>query len=643
MTYLQQMAYIMRCEAGQYLRWRKLRLAAWGVVLLPSLYALIYLSSLWDPSANTQALTVALVNLDDGIDYKDHFFNVGGNVTARLKDDHRFSYVDLHDADEAKRQVRRGTLAFALIIPKDFSSNAIPGAQPGDGKLVVYTAEGNSYETGVLARQFANELGHSVNENLNERRWALVLNSAAGSQRSVDRLRSGVSQLQHGAKSLEGGAQQTATASKALSTGAAKLQGGVAQLTDGMRQLGGGLRTMDAKRPAHGDLKRLQTGAESLAAGHQELGEGLDALQLGAQKMAVGAGTLRDQAADSALLPSSVKEATTELASGADQLNAGVKTASAAQHQLADGAEKLSAGVVTLTTGVRALTNGVRTMVSKLPEDAVLDELNQGASALANGNFVLADGLLKVRAGSQALNGGLDLLATSLPQTMDTPGGSAAGMASSVHPVMEVAAPVSNSGSGFAPNVLPAALWLGAGLAAFLIQARTLPRRAHHFVRPVQMLGKMGLPSIVVLAQALVLGALTHWVLKVPISNGLALMVTLAVTSLSFLAMVLLLTKALGDAGKALAMVLLAVQMSSSGGVMPVELSGSLFAEISPFLPMTWVVKAVKASLFGAFDGNWLLPLARVAAWGAAALVAAMWVGPWRFVKASAMRPPVDL
>ena len=94
--------------------------------------------------------------------------------------------------------------------------------------------------------------------------------------------------------------------------------------------------------------------------------------------------------------------------------NTGVKTASAAQHQLADGAEKLSAGVGTLTTGVRALTNGVRTMVSKLPEDAVLDELNQGASALANGNFALADGLQKVRAGSQALTGGLDLLATIL-------------------------------------------------------------------------------------------------------------------------------------------------------------------------------------------------------------------------------------
>lgn len=643
MTYLWQMAYIVRCEAGQYLRWRKLRLAAWGVALLPSLYALIYLSSLWDPAANTRALTVALVNLDDGVDYKDHIFNVGGIVATRLKSDRHFTYIDLHDAEEAKRQVRQGTLAFALIIPKDFSSNAIPGAQPGDGKLVVYTAEGNSYETGVLARQFATELGHDVNENLNERRWALVLSSAAGSQQSVDRLRSGVLQLQQGAQTLEGGTQQTVTAAKSLSTGATKLQGGVAQLTDGMRQLGGGLRTMDAKRPAPGDLKRLQSGAESLAAGHQELSEGLGTLEQGAQKLATGAGSFRDEANDSLLLPGRVKDATTELASGADQLHAGLKTATSAQHQLADGADRLSAGVGSLTAGMRALTNGVRTMVSKLPDDGQLDQLNQGASALANGNFALADGLQKVRAGSQALTGGLDLLVASLPHTVDTPGGSAAGMASSVQPVMEVAAPVSNSGSGFAPNVLPAALWLGAGLAAFLIHARTLPRRAHQFARPVQMLGKMGLPSTVVVAQALLLGALAHWVLRVPIHNGLALMVTLVVTSLSFLAMVLLLTKALGDAGKALAMVLLAVQMSSSGGVMPVELSGSLFAQISPWLPMTWVVKAVKASLFGAFDEDWLLPLARVAAWGIAAVVAAMWVGPWRFVKASAMRPPVDL
>ena len=51
----------------------------------------------------------------------------------------------------------------------------------------------------------------------------------------------------------------------------------------------------------------------------------------------------------------------------------------------------------------------------------------------------------------------------------------------------------------------------------------------------------------------------------------------------------------LANAGKAIAMLFLAFQVSASGGFLPVELSGSLYAHISPWLPMTWVVMGVKA------------------------------------------------
>lgn len=186
-------------------------------------------------------------------------------------------------------------------------------------------------------------------------------------------------------------------------------------------------------------------------------------------------------------------------------------------------------------------------------------------------------------------------------------------------------------------------MWLGAGIAAFLIHVRTLPRRAQHFSRPTQMLGKMALPAGVVVVQSLLLGLAVQQVLTMQVANMPALVLTLMVSGLSFLAIVLMLTKALGDAGKALAMVLLAVQISSSGGVMPVELSGGMFAQISPWLPMTWVVRAIKASLFGAFDGQWMHPLAYVAASGLVATLLAMVLGRWRFVKAAALRPAVDL
>lgn len=643
MTFFGQIAYVVRHEVQAFLRYPKLMLATVAVALLPALYAVIYLSSVWDPAANTGALPVALVNLDDGVEYRDQVFNVGWQMVSNLKHSARFGYVDYHDANEARQLVRQGTLAFALIIPHDFSSNAIPGALPGGGKLVIYSSEGNNYEATSIARQFATELGHEVNERLNERRWALVLSNAAGSQRSVSQLRAGVHQLQMGAQELNAGTTQTATAAKTLTNGAGRLNEGVGQLTSGFKQLGAGLRTMDARRPPNSELTRLKNGADTLAAGHVELGQGMETLQYGSQKIQEGVNGFREEANNSVLVSTKVKENIGQLSSGLTQLDEGLKAAAEAQQKLSDGASRLSAGVGTLTNGMRALTGGVRTAVSKLPEDSQLDELGSGAGALASGSSALAEGLQKVKTGSMTLRGGLDLLANSLPTTIETPEGSAEGLANSVQPVMEVEAQVQNSGSGFAANIIPGSLWLGAGIAAFLIHVRTLPRQAQRFSRAAKLLGKLVLPMAVVLLQAALVWATVLYLLKIRVVTPGVFALTLGVAAMTFLALVFLLTKAFGDAGKALAMVLLAVQLSSSGGVLPVELSGGLFAQISPWLPLTWVVRAIKASMFGAYDGSWHQPVLMVTAAGAAALLVAAYLGRWRYVKAGAMRPAVDL
>jgi putative membrane protein len=158
-----------------------------------------------------------------------------------------------------------------------------------------------------------------------------------------------------------------------------------------------------------------------------------------------------------------------------------------------------------------------------------------------------------------------------------------------------------------------------------------------------RLAGKVLIPSGMVLLQAMLVLGSVLFVLNIQVVHAVALGVTLAVASLTFLLIVFALTRALGDAGKALALVLLAVQLSSSGGVLPVELSGGLFAQISPWLPITWVVKALKASLFGAFAGDWQHPLQWVALAGMLAALSACFVGRWRFVKPSALRPALDL
>jgi putative membrane protein len=259
-----------------------------------------------------------------------------------------------------------------------------------------------------------------------------------------------------------------------------------------------------------------------------------------------------------------------------------------------------------------------------------------------SGTTALAQGAQNARQGADRLSAGLDLLWDSLPGDVDKPDGSAQGLANSVSPLVEVEAAVPNSGSGFAPNIIPAALWLGAGVAAFLIHVRVLPKGAQNFSSPAKLLGKMAIPFIVVMLQAALLYATVVWGLQIRVVRTDLFTLTLALSSLTFLCIVFALTRVMGDAGKAASMIFLAVQLSSSGGILPVELSGTLFSEISPWLPLTWVVRAMKICMFGAYGNEWQHPITIIAETCLIALVCACWLGRWRHVSTSEMRPAVD-
>jgi putative membrane protein len=278
-----------------------------------------------------------------------------------------------------------------------------------------------------------------------------------------------------------------------------------------------------------------------------------------------------------------------------------------------------------------------------LPEDARLDELSRGADSLSAGTVALKQGIQQVTQGAQHLAGGLDLLEQALPASARPMDGSAQGLASSVQPTVEVVAAVQNNGSAFAANIVPGALWLGASLAAFLIRMRSLPRQAKRFPVLARVAGKMAVPMLLVALQAGLVWLALLGLLQMQVVFPVALAVTLLLAASTFLWVVFALTRALGDAGKALALVFLAVQLSSSGGILPVELSGGLFALVSPYLPITWVVTALKASMFGAFEGHWLGALQWVALWGVLAALVASFLGHWRYVKPSELRPNLDI
>jgi putative membrane protein len=620
-----------------------MRLAALIVSCIPSVYALIYLSSIWDPRSQSVALPVGLVNLDDGVNYRDSTFNIGLNLVGQLKSQRAFGYVDIASEEQAKSLVKKGDLAFAVIIPKDFSANAVPGLESGIGKLVVYTSAGNNYESSILATQFAKELGEDVNRALNEQRWVLVISSSAGSQQNVVRLREAFDQLRAGAKELASGSTLAAAGSANVQKGAVRLQDGVIKLADGTSQLGNGVRAIEAGLPPVENVRGLRIGAETLAAGHVELEKGLQDLHNGSQRIVKSASAFKNDASSSIFFPSSASEGLDKFVVSVGQLDDGIAQAQQGQEKLSQGAATLSTKVRELAFGVRDLRANLKTMTAKLPEENQLEQLRNGSAELGKTTGQLHVGLQRIKEGANYLYTGIDLISNELPSNSASIEGSAEGLAHSVTPKVEIVAPVDNYGSGFAPNIISIALWLGAGIAVFLIRLRELPDYARNFSLWSQCFGKATIPAGVAMAQALLILLIIWFVMGITIKHPFLLACMLVIASFTFLGIVFFLIKTLGDVGKILAMLLLAFQVSASGGVMPVELSGSLYAQISPFLPMTWVIMGIKACMFDAFDGNWMNPMLLTILWGVAFYVASCFLGHWNFVSRHHIGKTVDI
>lgn len=605
---------IIKTELALFKRFPRLVLAVLAIAIVPAAYALIYLSSVWDPNAKTNELPVGLVNLDEGFTYQGRVTNVGAELAAELIQSDIFGFRTLHDAQAARQAVRLGHLAFAVIIPKDFSSTAVPGIQPGAGKVTVVLSEGNNYAAAGFARRFAVDLGHQVNEALNEKRWEQVLVSVDGSGKSLDKLKAGMAQLRTGAA--------------ALNEGAGRYNGAATQLATGFKQLGAGIREMESKLPAEADLKQLQAGTQRLALRQRDLGAGLEQLHAGARKLTEGATLMQEQTAGIPFVGEKLAASAGELAAGSTKLTDGLSSALDANARLSRGASRIEEGTEKLVTGMNALSDGIRHMAGKLPEDTRLDTFSR------SGDDVVKS-MAKLRAG-------IELVDSVLPASLEKLDGSARGLADSVEPTLEVLAPVANNGSAFAPNMVAMALWLGAVMAMYLFNMRQL--LAEHARAPAlaKTLGKFALPALIVLLQTGLTFLMLVFGLGIEAPSYLHFALSMIAAALAFLAVVYLLLRAFGDAGKLIAVLLLTLQLAAGGGVMPIELSGDFFQAVHEWLPFTWVVKTFRASLFGAFDNGWLHAYAIVILSGVVALLLASVNQRWKNVELADYTPGIE-
>lgn len=90
-----------------------------AVILIPVIYAGLFLKSMWDPYGNLDKLPVAVVNLDKKADYEGTPLDIGREMTEALKENDSLDFYFV-DSAEASRGLANGTYYMVITIPEDF-------------------------------------------------------------------------------------------------------------------------------------------------------------------------------------------------------------------------------------------------------------------------------------------------------------------------------------------------------------------------------------------------------------------------------------------------------------------------------------------------------------------------------------------
>ena len=178
----------------------------------------------------------------------------------------------------------------------------------------------------------------------------------------------------------------------------------------------------------------------------------------------------------------------------------------------------------------------------------------------------------------------------------DDPQALASQLAAPVTVDREAVFPVASFGAGMTPLYVTLSLWVGAVLTAVFVRPR-VDGEGETYSRVQAYLGRFGIFALTGLAQATMVAL--GMIVFVQIGAAHPFLFTLCcwVTSLVFQLIVYTLVLSLGSAGKAVAVLLLVLQVSGGGGAYPLPLLPGWFQALSPWLPATHAIAARIASI----------------------------------------------
>lgn len=337
-----------------------------ALILIPSIYTVVFLGSMWDPYGNSGDLPVAVVNKDKAVEYNDKKLDVGDQLVKKLKDN---DSLDFHfvNSKEANKGLKDGDYYMVITIPSNFSKNATTLLDKNPKKMVLnYTTNpGTNYvaskmDDSAIAKIKA-EVSASVTKTYAETIFTSIGTMSDGFAEASD----GTQQLSDGMTQLEDGNKTISDNLKVLASSSLTFKDGTNTLTKGLKDYTNGVVAVN------NGIYQLKTGVGTLGSVTPTLASGVSDLNTGAQALNKGV-------SDYTAGVSQALAGANQLVENNTALNAGVKA-------LGEGAEKLVVGNQQVVDGVKKLQENLETSKKTMAasQDS-LTQLSDGKTSLDN-------------------------------------------------------------------------------------------------------------------------------------------------------------------------------------------------------------------------------------------------------------------
>ena len=393
---------MLRSVAARATRDRSSGLALLAAVFAPAVLALVLVAVVTPSLGASEAMPVALVNLDRGAeDAAGHEVRAGEDLVGELLDSGDVAWVET-DRATADSGLASGDFALIVQIPENYSEQvaSLEGDEPERAQIQVISDGSQNVLATREGAQVMRQVQQRLRGELGEDYLVSVLNDVNGEASRLTLAADGAVVLDDAYDVLEQGAAGVATGLEQTAAGTGVLVQGVDGIAQGVGALGAGNQALaegidmvneQAATPLAAGSEALVAGLDQAADGLTTIAQGID----GAGALASGANELLSQSSSSL---ASLAGLSGELAAPAQELSQAQAQMASVSGSVLDAAEDATQGIEQARGGVDAASEAAGALASTVNGADGTGGVIADASAVgdAASNWLGADGRAQI-------------------------------------------------------------------------------------------------------------------------------------------------------------------------------------------------------------------------------------------------------